>query len=76
MGIVMGVWLALVTAIAMIAIHMAAMDRERLKANPVSQITKLVLAVFLLVGVAHIYHGPVNTTGLFYVYPIRRRSIH
>lgn len=54
MGIVMGVWLALVTAIAMIAIHMAAMDRERLKANPVSQITKLVLAVFLLVGVAHI----------------------
>lgn len=59
MGIVMGVWLALVTAIAMIAIHtaamdMAAMDRERLKANPVSQIAKLVLAVFLLVGVAHI----------------------
>lgn len=54
MGIVMGVWLALVTAIAMIAIHMAAMDRERLKANPVSQITKLVLAVFLLIGVAHI----------------------
>ena len=40
MGIVMGVWLALVTAIAMIAIHMAAI--------------KLVLAVFLLVGVAHI----------------------
>lgn len=59
MGIVMGVWLALVTAIAMIAIHtaamdMATMDRERLKANPVSQIAKLVLAVFLLVGVAHI----------------------
>ena len=58
MGIVMGVWLALVTAIAMIAIHMAAMDmaamdRERLKANPVSQITKLVLAVYLLVGEAH-----------------------
>lgn len=54
MGIVMVVWLALVTAIAMIAIHAAAMDREQLKANQVSQITKLVLAVFILVGVAHI----------------------
>lgn len=54
MGIVMSVWLALVTAIAMVAIHMAAMDRERMRSNPASQIIKLALAVFLPVGVAHI----------------------